>query len=103
MKTISLALLLLSGLLVFEADLTDYDAEARAAWAWAMKPPEAPKKVIREVVTVRKTVSVVGIHSHRCPSCGTVWSHGASSHGSLKDHTCPSCNRVLPYPWYPMR
>lgn len=36
----------------------------------------------------------VGLHSHRCSACGSVWSHGAASHGDRESHSCPKCGRV---------
>lgn len=33
-------------------------------------------------------------HTHRCPNCGTEWSHGHSSFGNVAEHTCPGCGVV---------
>lgn len=43
--------------------------------------------------------SAADVHAHRCPDCGTVWSHSSASHGNQEAHTCPQCRRVLPLPW----
>lgn len=45
---------------------------------------------------VQATAAVVpGLHSHRCPKCGHVWSHGHESFGNTHDHTCPACRKVV--------
>lgn len=35
-----------------------------------------------------------GWHSHQCPNCKTIWSHGAGSFGNRAAHTCPKCGVV---------
>lgn len=50
-----------------------------------------------EILAVRPTTAhaaIVGEHSHRCSRCGTEWSHGADSYGSVAAHSCPSCGAV---------
>ena len=39
-------------------------------------------------------VGTVHLHSHRCASCGNVWSHSDASHGNRAAHTCAICGRV---------
>ena len=36
-----------------------------------------------------------GLHSHQCPKCGHVWSHGSDSFGNTHDHTCPACGKAV--------
>lgn len=46
-------------------------------------------------------LAVSGLHSHRCGMCGTVWSHGSESYGSVAAHQCPKCGcqswQPIPY------
>ena len=39
-------------------------------------------------------VGTVHLHSHRCSSCGNVWSHSDASFGNRADHSCPRCWKV---------
>jgi DNA-directed RNA polymerase subunit RPC12/RpoP len=60
---------------------TGVRAGAVTTWAVNPRPAAAP-------------VRLPGQHSHRCSSCGTIWSHGSDSHGSYRDHQCPNCGRL---------
>jgi hypothetical protein len=33
-------------------------------------------------------------HSHKCPKCETVWSHGDNCGGNDKAHECPKCGAM---------
>lgn len=46
-------------------------------------------------IPVQATASIPGLHSHQCPKCGHVWSHGSDSFGSTHDHTCPACGKAV--------
>lgn len=34
---------------------------------------------------------IAGMHSHKCPRCGTIWSHGREAAGNSMAHSCPKC------------
>jgi predicted RNA-binding Zn-ribbon protein involved in translation (DUF1610 family) len=45
---------------------------------------------------VQATAAAIhGLHSHQCPKCGHVWSHGSDSFGNTHDHTCPACGKAV--------
>lgn len=82
--------------------IADHDADAQAALALA----KAKRERVAKVEPVKVTPKSVRIadplsHIHRCPSCGTEWSHANSSAGDTAKHTCPTCHKVLPAPWWP--
>lgn len=59
-------------------------------------PPARPTLSISQA----KPAQGAALHSHRCRSCGTVWSHTDASFGNVADHSCPKCGKVE---WTPMR
>lgn len=79
-----IALLLLTTSPAF-ADSADEIRVAMAMAAAVKKPDAKPVPVVR---------AQPATHSHRCPACGTVWSHGDDSFGNVAAHRCPRCGRV---------
>lgn len=60
-------------------------------------PKRTPQMVMRpvtaKVVPKAAPVATVPGHSHKCDSCGTVWSH-ADKGLTFDDHYCPKCGRL---------
>lgn len=48
-----------------------------------------PSPIVAPVV--KQSLTTQPQHSHRCPRCGTTWSHGDESHGNAAAHRCPAC------------
>lgn len=90
---------------------TEYDYRARAVLALSIPTPVVAPVVVqptkREVVSVAPAPRPVlqppvrpaigPLHSHRCGSCGFVWSHGEASQGNVAEHLCPRCHTG---PWW---
>lgn len=35
-----------------------------------------------------------GRHTHKCPSCGHIWEHGAEARGNIPAHRCEKCGTL---------
>jgi hypothetical protein len=53
-----------------------------------------PSPVATAAPAVKQSLTVAPQHTHRCPRCGTEWSHGHSSFGNVAEHTCPNCGTL---------
>ncbi len=55
--------------------------------------PDKPPNV--QLPVKPKGVAASGLHSHRCPYDGTVFSHGDDQFGKAASHACPACGRLV--------
>jgi hypothetical protein len=39
------------------------------------------------------------VHAHRCPTCGSVWTHNGFNFGGSTAHTCSKCGALQ---WVPL-
>jgi predicted RNA-binding Zn-ribbon protein involved in translation (DUF1610 family) len=81
--------------------LAEASLDAMAAWEWATaneKPAAHGKpllgKSVAQPVQQATQAPLAPYHSHRCSSCGTIWSHTDASYGDRAAHSCPQCGKV---------